>query len=107
MISLLTLWWQHHSVALSGCVTHAVAPPKNIPWQLQTKREKLIEEAVHFQVTSKLKQLFFSQICQENVAMNKEFNLKRNYQTKHANAYDKPLGSCCLFQRVNLSKTVS
>lgn len=73
--------------------------PKIYHGNCRQKREKLIEEAVHFEVRSKLKQLFFSQICQENVAMNKEFNLKRNYQTKqtYANAYDKPLGSCCLF----------
>ncbi len=34
-------------------------------------------------------------ICQETVAVYKEFNVKRRYQTKHANAYDKLSGSDC------------
>ncbi len=32
-------------------------------------------------------------ICQETVAMYKEFIVKRQYQSKHANAYDKLLES--------------
>lgn len=58
------------------------------------KKRKVDSEGRHFQDKWKL-EYFFTEIrnncvcliCQETVAVFKEFNIKRHYQTKHANYY--------------------
>lgn len=64
------------------------------------KKRKVDSEGRCFQERWEL-QYFFAEnrgncvclICQETVALFKEFNVKRHYQTKHANTYDKLTGS--------------
>ncbi|XP_078271885.1 general transcription factor II-I repeat domain-containing protein 2 isoform X1 [Rhinoraja longicauda] len=64
------------------------------------KKRKVCTEGSRFQERWKL-QSFFTEnrnncvclICQEIVAVFKEFNVKRHYETKHANAYDRLTGS--------------
>lgn len=64
------------------------------------KNRKVDSEGRRFQERWEL-QYFFTEnrgncvclICQETVALFKEFNVKRHYQTKHANTYDKLTGS--------------
>lgn len=64
------------------------------------KTRKVDSEGRRFQERWEL-QYFFTEnqgncvclICKETVALFKDFNVKRHYQTKHANTYDKLTGS--------------
>ncbi|KAK0136318.1 General transcription factor II-I repeat domain-containing protein 2 [Merluccius polli] len=66
----------------------------------EAKKRKVDKEDRRFQERWKL-QYFFTEsrnncvclICKQSVAVAKEFNVKRHYQTTHANAYDKFTGS--------------
>ena len=74
--------------------THLAANPSPIISTMASKKRKVDSEGRHFQEKWEL-QYFFTEnrgncvclICQEAVALFKEFNVKRHYQTKHANAY--------------------
>ncbi|KAK2847511.1 hypothetical protein Q5P01_010510 [Channa striata] len=64
------------------------------------KKRKVDSEGRRFQERREV-QYFFTEnrgncvclICQETIALFKDFNIKRHYQTKHANTYDKLTGS--------------
>src|SRR4029434_1864373 len=74
--------------------THVAANPSPIISTVASKKRKVDSEGRRFQEKWEL-QYFFTDtrgncvclICQETVALFKEFNVKRHYQTKHANAY--------------------
>ena len=76
--------------------THVAANPSPIISTMASKKRKVDSEGRRFQEKWEL-QYFFTDtrgncvclICQETVALFKEFNVKRQYQTKHANAFDK------------------
>ena len=76
--------------------THVAANPSPIISTMASKKRKVDNEGRRFQEKWELQYFFTATrgncvclICQETVALFKEFNVKRHYQTKHANAFDK------------------
>ena len=85
---------------ISLCI-RAVNPSPLISAMATAKKTRKVDsEGRRFQERWEL-QYFFTEnqgncvclICKEAVALFKDFNVKRHYQTKHANTYDKLTGS--------------
>lgn len=80
--------------------THAARPASSV-MAMQLKKERLITRAAasrtngNYNISSLKTEtiVLICLVCQKSVAVAKEFNIKRHYQTNHANAYDKFTGS--------------
>ena len=95
----------HHRMAVNlwpnsrGAVLRVICLCPFLKWQLEVRKGKLIARAAVSRKNGSLN-IFFTEfrnnsvclIYQETVAVFKEFNIKRHYQTKHAN-YDKRTGN--------------
>ncbi|XP_073807411.1 general transcription factor II-I repeat domain-containing protein 2-like [Danio rerio] len=71
-----------------------------LPWRPQKKKRKVDSEGRRFQERWELEYFFTENrgncvclICKETVALFKDFNVKRHYETRHAKIYDKLTGS--------------
>ncbi len=93
VISPFTSWWQHHSVTLPLCDPCCDSYQQTSAMATVDKKRKADVESRPFQERWKLQYIFTENqsncvwlICQETVVMYKYFNVKRHYQTNHANA---------------------
>lgn len=95
----VALWPQPNLRELWPCMIVSAQPI--LKMVTVSKKRKVDSESRRFQDKWKL-EYFFTEIrnncvcliCQETVAVFKEFNIRRHYQTKHVN-YDKLTGNKC------------